>query len=113
MAERETRTSQGKAASSGSTQEDLERQLEVIRADIAEITSLLGALAKEKLQEFEDGAGAAADAASTKARQARKTVEDKVGAAERAIEAELQEHPWQSLALAFGFGVLISLLFRR
>lgn len=113
MAERDPKTQTGKAASSGSAQEDLEHQLDVIRADIAEITTLLGALAKEKLKEFEDGAEAAADAATSKAKKARKRVEDKVEAAERVIETEVHDHPWQSLALAFGFGVLISLLFRR
>lgn len=113
MAEVTEKTGKTNGSKSVDTPGDIEAQLEAIRADVTALSSMMGAFFKDKVHEFEATAGAAADEATAKAKQARKYVEESVEQAEKALDHRVKENPLQSLAMAFGLGVLVAYLMRR
>jgi ElaB/YqjD/DUF883 family membrane-anchored ribosome-binding protein len=92
---------------------DVEAQLQAIRAEVAAMAEMMSAFVKEKVHVFGAAAEAAAEEASARARKARDSFQQGVGQAEKVLDHRVQEHPLQSIIMAFGLGMLISLLFRR
>ena len=95
------------------TAEDLNRQIEALREDVAAIAETLKALGMAKGQ-------AAADGARGKAEEARAAGEAQVEALRRSLEAILAEadtaarqKPVTAMGIAAGFGFLIGLLLAR
>ena len=113
MAEVTEKTAKTNGSKSVINEGDIEAQLEAIRADVTALSPMMGAIFKEKVHEFEATAGAAAEEANAKAKKARKYLEDSVDQAEKALDNRVQDNPLQSIAMAFGLGVLVAYLFRR
>jgi ElaB/YqjD/DUF883 family membrane-anchored ribosome-binding protein len=93
--------------------DEIESQLHTIRAEVAAMAEMMGTFVKEKVHAFGATAEAAADEASARARKARDSMEQRVGQAEKALDHQVQAHPLQSILLAFGLGILVSMLIRR
>lgn len=100
--------------SSGSaTQEELAKQIEQLRSDVAEITRTLGELGKGQVTELRSRAEQRA--AEMRAR-GRAAVEDAAASARRVehdAEDYVREKPLQALAIAAGLGLLVGWLTRR
>ena len=103
---RSAKPGDGKPAASG---DDLDAQLLAIRAEMAAMADTMSSFFKDKAHVFGAAAEAATQDAASHARKARECLHQGVGQA----ETRVQDHPLQSLLMAFGLGMLISLLFRR
>ncbi len=93
--------------------DDLEAQILAMRVEVAALAEMMGTFAKDKVHAFGATAEAAAEEASERARKARDRVQQGMGQAEKVLDHRVQDHPLQSILMAFGLGMLISLLFRR
>jgi ElaB/YqjD/DUF883 family membrane-anchored ribosome-binding protein len=93
--------------------DDIEAQLQAIRDEVTAMTEMLSAFVSDKVHLFGATAEAAAKEASARARKARERVEHGVEQAEKVLDHRVQDHPLQSILMAFGLGLLVSLLFRR
>jgi ElaB/YqjD/DUF883 family membrane-anchored ribosome-binding protein len=93
--------------------DDIETQLQAIREEVAAMTEVMSTFVSDKVHAFGATAEAAAKEASARARKARERVEHGVEQAEKALDDRVQGHPLQSILMAFGLGLLVSLLFRR
>ncbi|MGB8812620.1 MAG: hypothetical protein WCC57_05490 [Paracoccaceae bacterium] len=93
--------------------EDLVAQLSAIRADVAALTAMMGLYGKDQAQAFRASAESYTDEATAKARKMAADLLRETETVEKAIEDRLHAHPVQGLLMAFGVGVLISLLLRR
>lgn len=92
---------------------DIESQLHAIRTEVTAMKDMLSAFVKEKVHAFGVTAEAVGDEASARARKARDRLEHGVEKAEKAINHQVQDHPLQSILMAFGLGILVSMLIRR
>jgi ElaB/YqjD/DUF883 family membrane-anchored ribosome-binding protein len=93
--------------------DDIEVQLQAIRDEVAAMTEIMSAFVSDKVHAFGATAEAAAKEASVRARKARERVQQGVEQAENVLDHRVQDHPLQSILIAFGLGLLVSLLFRR
>ncbi|WP_309667486.1 DUF883 C-terminal domain-containing protein [Tabrizicola sp.] len=93
--------------------DDIETRLQAIRDEVDAMTKMMSAFISDKVHVFGSTAEAAAKEASARARKARERMEQGVGQAENALDHRVQDHPLQSILMAFGLGLLVSLLFRR
>ena len=93
--------------------DDIETQLQAIRDEVAAMTEMVSAFISDKVHAFGATAEAAAKEASAQARKARERVEHGAEQAEKVLDHRVQDHPLQSILMAFGLGLLVSLLFRR
>ncbi len=94
-------------------EDDIDAQLQAIRDEVAAMTEMMSAFVSDKVHAFGATAEAAAKEASTRARKTRDKMEQGVEQAEKALDHRVQDHPLQSILMAFGLGLLVSLLFRR
>lgn len=92
---------------------DIETQLQAIRDDVTAMTAMMSTFVSDKVHAFGATAEAAAKEASVRARKACDSMEDGMEKAEKALDHRVQDHPLQSILMAFGLGLLVSLLFRR
>jgi ElaB/YqjD/DUF883 family membrane-anchored ribosome-binding protein len=99
-----------KAASIG---DDAEAQLRAIRAELATLAELVNSFAKGEAHALRLSAEKIADEAVLKARKVKGELAHGVSQAEKVLDDRVQEHPLQSILMAFGLGVLISLIVRR
>ncbi len=95
------------------TDDDIEAQLQAIRDEVAAMTEMMSTFISEKVHAFGATAEAAAKEASARARKACEKMEQGVEQAEKVLDHRVQDHPLQSILMAFGLGMLVSLLFRR
>lgn len=93
--------------------DDIEAQLQAVRDEVAAMTERLSAFFSDKVHAFGTTAEAAAKEASARAHKAREKVERSMHEAEEVLDHRVQEHPLQSILMAFGLGLLVSLLLRR
>jgi ElaB/YqjD/DUF883 family membrane-anchored ribosome-binding protein len=93
--------------------DDIETQLQAIRDEVASMTEMMSAFFSDKVHAFGATAEAAAKEASARARKAREKVQRGIHEAEEVLDHRVQDHPLQSILMAFGLGLLVSLLFRR
>ena len=111
-------------AANGPATGDVERQMEAVRKDIAELTKQVGDLmdqAKDSALEQVKGQARRAKAsvdsalsdASDKGREAVDAVRDVADTFGEALEDSLQRRPYATLALAAGLGFLFGATWRR
>lgn len=113
MSDMTQKTAKPGGAKPTTTEDDIESQLDAIRAEVATMAKMMGTFVKEKVHTFGATTEAAADEASARARKARDSMEQSVGQAEKALDHRVQDHPLQSILMAFGLGILVSMLIRR
>lgn len=93
--------------------DDLQSQLDALRADIATLAALL----QSDGARLADGLRARAEELTGEARARAEAafgdLRANAGRIEERLEAEVREKPLQSLLMAFGFGLLLSLFLRR
>lgn len=83
-------------------QDDLTKQIERLRSDVAQITKTLGDLTKGQVTELRARGRAAAEDLAGSARRVEHDAEDFI-----------RDKPLQALAIAAGLGVLVGWLTRR
>jgi ElaB/YqjD/DUF883 family membrane-anchored ribosome-binding protein len=93
--------------------DDAEAQLRAIRAELAALAEMVNTFARGEAHALRVSAEKIAEEAAATARKVRGELAHGVGQAEKALDHRVQEHPLQSILMAFGLGVLISLLVRR
>lgn len=113
MADMNPKTAKAGGARPTSAEDDTDSQLDAIRAELARLAEMMSVFAKEQAQHLRASAETVAEEATEKARKARDDLAHGIGQAEKALDHRVQEHPLQSILMAFGFGVLMSLLIRR
>jgi ElaB/YqjD/DUF883 family membrane-anchored ribosome-binding protein len=109
MPDATSRTTRLAEAKPAAPDDDLDAQLLAIRAEMAAMADTMSRFFKDKAHVIGVAATAASDEAASHARKARDRLQHGVVQA----EGRVQDHPLQSLLMAFGLGLLISLLFRR
>lgn len=95
-------TTKRKTTAPAATTEDLSRQVETLKEDIARLTETLGVYGRSKGQEFRAEAQRRAD-------RYRHEAQGRVDE----IEAYVHQNPAQALGIAAGIGLLIGLFSRR
>ncbi len=113
MSDETPRTAKTGASKATSAADDIETQLQAIRDEVAAMTEMMSTFVSGKVHAFGATAEAAAKEASLKARKVRDRVEQGVEQAEKELDHRVQDHPLQSILMAFGLGLLVSLLLRR
>lgn len=91
----------------------IEAQLDALRADIAALAATLTAYGKDKMAEMQDAADGVAEDAAGRARAALRDVRRETDKLEERLQEQVQDKPLQSLLVAFGLGVVVSLILRR
>ncbi|TRD21679.1 DUF883 family protein [Palleronia caenipelagi] len=84
------------------TTDDLARQMETLKSDLAQLTELMGDLGKAKGQEMRAKA-------EFKAQELRHEAENQLGE----LEAYVSRNPLQAMGIAAGIGLLIGFMGRR
>ena len=92
---------------------EIETQLHAIRAEVSAMADMMSAFVQDKVHGLGATAEAAADEATVRARKALGQWQHSIGQAEKALDHRVQEHPLQSILMAFGLGVLVSMLIWR
>lgn len=102
------------------TQTDLQRSRDKLMADFNEVVvdaeQLLKSLASEggeRAQELRAKAEESLGVAKERLQEIEKTLGVKARAYADATEGYMQEHPWQTIGIAAGLGVLVGLLLNR
>lgn len=113
MAEMNPKTAPHARANPAAAEGTTEAHLHSIREEIAALAEVVRGFAKDQTQTLRQSVSAATDEASAKARKMRDGLAQSAGDAEKALDHQVQAHPFQSLLTAFGLGVLISFLLRR
>lgn len=100
-------------SSSAATQEDLAKQIEQLRTDMAEITRTLADLTKGQVTELRSRAEQRAAELRARGRAAANDVAESARGLEHDAEDYVRQKPLQALAIAAGLGLLVGLLTRR
>lgn len=106
-------TSQSKSGAKEPTVEDLNEQIEQLRADMKSIADTLGAIASGKAGEVSAEARRRAADLEAEGRAALQRAGDAARGLEADLAAHVRERPLQSLAIAAGLGVIFGLFSRR
>lgn len=93
--------------------EDLQAQLDALRAELAALAATLQADGKKMAEALKDRAEELSDEAKVKARAALHDIRAETDRLEERLEAQVREKPLQSLLMAFGLGLIVSVLLRR
>ncbi len=91
----------------------LEEQVEQLKAEIAALGETLRAYGKEAVNDLQAAAGVMGEEATLRAKAAMGELKAETDKLEEKLEAHVQEKPLQSLLVAFGLGIFVSLLLRR
>jgi ElaB/YqjD/DUF883 family membrane-anchored ribosome-binding protein len=91
----------------------LEAQLEALRAEIEALAATVSSLGRDKIAEIQAKAEAVAGDMAGSARAALGEVRRETEKLEEQMKQQVQEKPLQSLLVAFGLGVIVSLILRR
>ncbi len=113
MSDMTPKTAKPGASKPAGPDDDIDTQLQAIRDEVAAMAEMMTTFVSDKVHAFGATAEAAAKDASARARKARDRMEEGVEHAEKALDHRVQDHPLQSILMAFGLGLLVSLLFRR
>lgn len=101
-------------SSAGSTSsEEIAAELAALRADVAALAKSIGGYGKARAAEFRSSAEAASEDLLDNSRKALKDIRKQIDELEGELETRVREHPLQTLMIALGLGVLISLIIRR
>ncbi len=73
----------------------------------------MGEQVKETAQELGDRARAMGSAAWERAKSGYAAVQDKAATGVKATDRTIRSHPYQSIGIAFGVGVLLGFLLRK
>ncbi len=96
-------------ARSDVTREKLAADLKAVMRDAEELLNLTASLADEKISEVRTRLAAAMASAQASCRR----LEDSTVLAAKATDRVIREHPYQSVGLAFGLGLLMGVLLGR
>jgi ElaB/YqjD/DUF883 family membrane-anchored ribosome-binding protein len=99
--------------SAGPGREDVERQFEVLREDLATLTRLLREVGEAEAAEKRDAVLAEAAALLDRSRSKLDEGGARLRQASASIEDHIREKPVQSALIAIGLGVLIGMMSRR
>jgi ElaB/YqjD/DUF883 family membrane-anchored ribosome-binding protein len=91
----------------------MEAQLDALRADIAALAATLTAYGKDKVADMQAAADDVAGDAASRARAALRDVRRETDKLEERLQEQVQDKPLQSLLVAFGLGLVVSLILRR
>ena len=91
------------------TNEKLVSDLKSVSADAEELLNATAGHAGDKITEARKRLSAALEAAKATCQR----LEEKTIAAAKATDRCIREHPYESIGVAFGLGVLIGVLLRR
>ena len=101
------------ARSDTPTTEDLNKQIEQLRADVAAIGTTLSDLAAAKAGELGDRARGEAEALGERGRQSLDEAARQLDRLESGTADYVRTRPVQALAIAAGLGLLVGFLSRR
>ena len=93
--------------------EDLQTQLDTLRAEIASLAATLQADGWKMAEALKDRAGGMSGEATARARAALHDIRAETDRLEDRLEAQVREKPLQSLLTAFGLGLIVSIILRR
>jgi ElaB/YqjD/DUF883 family membrane-anchored ribosome-binding protein len=93
--------------------DDLQAQLDALKAEIAALAETLQTDGKRMAEALKDRAEGLSDEAVARARAALKDIKAETDRLEDKLEAQVREKPLQSLLMAFGLGLVVSILMRR
>lgn len=93
--------------------DDLQAQLDALKAEIAALAATLQTDGKRMAEALKDKAEGLSDEAVARARAALKDIKAETDRLEDRLEAQVREKPLQSLLMAFGLGLVVSILMRR
>lgn len=99
--------------SSKPKEEELAKQIEQLRSDVAEITKTLGELGRGQVSELRSRAEQRAGELRARGRATTEEVVSRARDAERQAEDYVRDNPLQALAIAAGLGLLVGWLTRR
>ncbi|MCX7299424.1 MAG: hypothetical protein NTX73_03390 [Rhodobacterales bacterium] len=91
----------------------LEEQVAQLKAEIAALGETLRAYGKDAVSDLSAAAGVMGNEATTRAKAAMGGLMAETDKLEEKLEAHVHEKPLQSLLVAFGLGIFVSLLLRR
>ena len=89
--------------------ERLARDLKALMRDAEELMKATAGQAGEKVAEMRSRLAAALESAKTTCYR----LEEKTVAAAKATDRTIREHPYESIGIAFGVGLLVGVLVRR
>jgi ElaB/YqjD/DUF883 family membrane-anchored ribosome-binding protein len=101
-------TPKGKAGN-----DDLQTQLDALRADLSALAALLQANSQKAAEGLKEKADALTGEARARATAAMGDLRREADRLEDRLETQVREKPLQSLMMAFGLGLLVSILLRR
>jgi ElaB/YqjD/DUF883 family membrane-anchored ribosome-binding protein len=93
--------------------EDLQAQLDALKAEIASLAATLQADGWKMAEALKDRAGGMSGEAAARARAALHDIRAETDRLEDRLEAQVREKPLQSLLTAFGLGLIVSIILRR
>ncbi len=92
---------------------EIEAQLYAIRSEVTALAAMVAAFGKDRAQAFRASAETMTSDTAEKVHKATDTLAHEAKRLEQALDTRLNEHPLQSMLMAFGFGFLASFLMRR
>lgn len=113
MAATSTKTDKAAGADAAPGTAEIEAQLHAIRTEVTALAAMVVAFGKDRAQAFRATAETMAGDTKDKVRNATDDLADDAKKLEQALDERLTGHPLQSLLVAFGLGMLVSLLLRR
>lgn len=93
--------------------DDLQAQLDALRAEIAALAATLQSDGRKLADSLKERAGDMSEEAVAKARATLKDIKAETDRMEDKLEAQVREKPLQSVLIAFGLGLVVSILLRR
>lgn len=103
-----SQTPEGKAG-----EDDLQAQLDALKADIAALAALLQGEGRGLAEALAAKAAEMSGEAAQRTREALGDIGAETARIEERIETRVREKPLQSVLLAFGLGLFVSVLLRR
>lgn len=99
--------------SSTASQEELSKQIEQLRSDVAEISKTLGELGRGQVTALRSRAEQGAAELRARGRETADELATRARDAEHQAEDYIRDNPLQALAIAAGLGLLVGWLTRR
>jgi len=100
-------------ATEGTGRNDVERQFQVVRDDIVELSRLLREIGETKAVAQRDAAIAEAETLLNRSKEILEEGRERVRQSTQSIEDQIKEKPLQAAAVALGVGFLVGLITRR
>lgn len=93
--------------------EPVKDEVAALRADLAELASVVTRIGKERAQSIKSAANSAANEGYARGEAAVDVMMSELQSLEEELADATRRRPFASLGLAVGFGFLIGVLFRR